>query len=427
MYKKYTLKDGLKVLLAPQRETKAATILILVGVGSRYENKNIAGISHFLEHMMFKGTEKRPSTLVLSQELDKVGAEYNAYTSEDHTGYWIKINSEHLELAIDILSDMVLNSKFDEKELNREKGTIIEEINMYEDDPKRYSDVLLQEIVFKGNKLSQDVIGSKESVKSINRDKIINFKNKHYFPANMLISVAGNINEEKTRKLIEKYFIRNAAFSRPSYQRKINFEKFKQSQVRPRINLKYKKTEQVHLDFGFLGPSYVDKDLSPAQLLSVILGGSMSSRLFINIRERQGLCYYIRSGLHSYQDTGVLIITAGLDKERIFLAIELILNELKKIKTKGITSEELKKAQEYIKGKLVLELEDSSSVAEWYGRQGLLIGKIKTPEQKIQEIMKVTKKDVNQVAKKIFQTKKINLALIGPFRDHKKFLNILKI
>ena len=419
---KYKLKNNLQVILTSQKETKAVTVLVLVGVGSRYESKNIAGISHFLEHMMFKGTKKRPDTLAISKELDRVGAEFNASTSKDNTNYYIKINAEHLELALDMLSDMILNSKFEEQEIEREKGTIIEEINMYEDNPLIGLGFLLEEVVFKGNTLSKDEGGTKKSVRGTTRNKMVNFKNKHYFSENMVISVAGNFKQDKIKKLISKYFSNN----NKSIEN-IKFDKFKSKQVKPQINLKYKKTEQVHLAFGFLGPSYTDKNFIATNILSVILGGSMSSRLFINIRERHGLCYHIGSGLSTYQDIGNLNIRAGLDKDRIMQAIELILNELRKIKSKGITKEELNKAKEYIKGKMILHLEDSSSVADWYARQQLLVGTTKTPEQKIAEIMKVTKADVNKVAKKMFQTKNINLALIGPFKSEKEFLKVLKI
>ncbi|MFH1610608.1 MAG: pitrilysin family protein [Patescibacteria group bacterium] len=420
--KKYKLKNGLQVILTPQKETKAVTVLVLVGAGSRHESKNIAGISHFLEHMMFKGTYRRPNTLALSKELDSVGADFNAYTAKDHTGYWIKISNEHVELALDMLSDMVFNSKLEEKELNREKGTIIEEINMYDDMPMAWAEVLMEEEMYKNSSLAHDQLGTKINIRKTSRNKMVNYCAKHYFPTNILVSIAGNINVKDTKGMVEKYFdvsLRNKA--------KDKFKKVKIEQTRPQINLKYKNTEQVHLSFGFPGPSHKDKDLLPANLLSVVLGGSMSSRLFINVRERQGLCYYINSSLNIYQDIGNVSIRAGLDKERIMSAIELILRELKKIKTKGVTNAELKKAKEFIKGKMVLHLEDSSSIADWYGRQQLLVGKTKTPEQRINEIMKITKKNVDRVAKKIFQTKNINLALIGPFKSEKEFLKILKI
>ncbi|MFC1622632.1 M16 family metallopeptidase [Patescibacteria group bacterium] len=418
---KYKLKNKMTVLLTPQKETQAVTVLVLVGVGSRYETKKIRGITHFLEHMMFKGTPKRPTTLALSKELDKIGAEFNAYTDKDHTGYYIKSNTEHINLVLDVLSDMVWNSKLEQKEIDREKGTIIEEINMYEDNPMRMIGWQIEELMYNKSSLAWDEGGLKQTVRVIDCLKMKKFKNKHYYPENMVISIAGNFKQDKIKNLIEKYFENNL-------KNKITeFKKFEKFQKNPQLKIKYKTTEQAHLAFGFLGPKYTSKDLIPTQILSNILGSNMSSRLFINIRERQGLCYFIRSSLNIYQDIGNLTIQAGLDKKRIYQAVELILEELRKFKKQGITYEELKRAKENLKGRMILHLEDSSAVATWYGNQELLIKKIKTPEEKIHDIMKVTKVDVEKVAKKMFQTNKINLALIGPFKDKNKFLNILKI
>jgi len=321
-----------------------------------------------------------------------------------------------------MLSDLVFNSKIEEKELNREKGTIIEEINMYDDTPMMWAEVLMEESIYKNSNLAHDQLGTKKNIHQMNRNKMVSYKSKHYFPKNILISIAGNFETKQAKNLVEKYFCINL-----KNKNKIKLEKVKSKQNKPQINLKYKNTEQAHLSFGFLGPGHTDKNLLPANLLSIILGGSMSSRLFINVRERQGLCYYINSSLNVYQDIGNLSIRAGLDKDRIMPAIELILNELKKIKLKGITGAELNKAKEYIKGKMILHLEDSSAIAEWYGKQQLLIGKTKTPEQKISEIMKITKADVDHIAKSMFQTKNINLALIGPFKNEREFLKILRI
>ncbi len=419
---KYTLKNKTRVILTPLKGTKAVTILVLYGVGSRYESEELAGMSHFLEHMMFKGTTKRPNTLALSKELDQVGAQFNAYTGKDQTGYWIKVNSEHLDLGLDMLSDMLHNSKFDAEELNREKGTIIEEINMYEDTPARHVESLLEEIVFKGNTLARDIAGSKKTVSSTTREKMLAYWQKKYSPQSCVISIAGKFNLNQLKKNLVKYFGQEM-----SQSKKKSFVKFREFQNKPQLKLQYKKTEQVHLSFGFTGPKLADKDLMATQLLSVILGGSMSSRLFINIRERHGLCYYIRASHDPVQDTGIFNISAGLDKKRIFTAIELILEEIRKTKNQGITLEELSKAKEFLKGHLILEMEDSSSVADWYGRQELMLNKTKTPEEKIKQLMAVKKTFIDAVAKKIFQTSKLNLALIGPFKKEQEFLKLLKI
>ncbi len=419
---KYTLKNGTRVILTPLKGTEAVTILVLYGVGSRHETEDIAGISHFLEHMMFKGTTKRPNTLVLSKELDQVGAQFNAYTSTDNTGYWIKVNSEHINLGLDMLSDMLHNSKLEEEEISREKGTIIEEINMYEDTPRRQVENLLMNIVFKGNTLARDIAGSKETVSQTTRQKMLNYWQTKYTPKNCIISIAGKFNQTQVENNIAKYFDKEV-----KENKKNTFIKFQEFQTVPQLKLHFKKTEQVHLSFGFTGPKLADKDLMATQLLGIILGGSMSSRLFINIRERHGLCYYIRATHDPVQDTGIFSISAGLDKKRIFKAIKLILEEIRKIKNQGVSIEELKKAQEFLKGHLILEMEDSSSVADWYGRQELMLGKTKTPTEKIKLIMSVKKTALDAVARKIFQTNKINLALIGPFKNEQEFLKIIKI
>lgn len=419
---KHTLKNGTRIILHPQKETKAVTILVLYGVGSRYESENLAGISHFLEHMMFKGTTRRPNTLALTKELDQVGAEFNAYTSVDHTGYWIKVNSEHLDLGLDMLSDMLHNSKFEIEEINREKGTIIEEINMYEDTPRRQVDNELMKIVFKGNALARDIAGYKKTVNSTTREKMVAYLNSHYTPKNCVISIAGKFNVVQVQKYIAKYFGQT-----DNQDKKNNFIKFKEHQTSPQLEIKYKKTEQVHLSFGFPGFKISDSNLLATQILATILGGSMSSRLFINIRERHGLCYYINASHDAVEDTGIFQIKAGLDKKRILPAIKLILDEIRNIKNKGISHEELNKAKEFLKGHLILEMEDSSSVADWYGKQELMLGKLKTPEEKIKEIMAVKKTVVDKVAKEIFQNKKLNLALIGPYKNEQVFLKLLKI
>lgn len=419
---KYKLSNGTCVILASQKNTKAATVLVLYGVGSRYEKASEAGISHFLEHVMFKGTKKRPNTLEISRELDAIGAEFNAMTGKESTGYYVKANAEHLDLAVEILADMLFNSKFEEAEIKRESGTIIEEINMYEDTPAKMSDSLMEQIAFKKNSLGRDIAGYKKTVAATTRAKMVNYKNTHYLPQNCVVAIAGKVDGVKTKKIIEKYF-----GGKIEKKKKPDFEKFKEFQKTPQLKLKYKKTEQVHLAFGLTGPKATDKDFIAGQILSVILGGSMSSRLFINIRERHGLCYHISSSFDSYQDIGLFSIMSGLDKKRILMAIGLILDELRKIKKNGITSAELKKTKEFLKGHIILGMEDSAAVAEWFGRQEILIGQAKTPEQKITEVMKVSKSQVDAVARKIFQTNKINLALIGPYKDDKKFKKLLKI
>jgi predicted Zn-dependent peptidase len=394
---------------------------VLFGIGSRYEKENEAGISHFLEHMMFKGTTQRPNTLILSQELDGIGAEFNAFTSKDVTGYYIKANSEHLARAIEILSDMLFNSKMEQAEIEREKGTIIEEINMYEDNPKNQAEEALEKILFEKNSLGREVAGTKKTVAAVNQQSLLSYWQKNYQPQRCVITVAGNLIENKTKKSLEKFFGRAQASARS-----VNFIKFKPQQKQPRLFLKYKKTEQAHLTLGFIGPKFGEPDFLAAKLLGVILGGSMSSRLFINIRERHGLCYYIRASHDTYEDVGATYLQAGLDKKRIYLAIKMIFAELKKIKT-GVSPAELKKAKEFIKGHIIMEMEDSAAVADWYGKQELFYRQHKTPAERIKELEKVTVSALTRVARKIFVNQKINLAIVGPYRSVAEFKKLLKI
>lgn len=420
IYKRLKFKNGLRIILAPMAETKAVTVLILFKVGSRYEKKEINGISHFIEHMMFKGTKKRPTTLDISKELDGVGAEYNAFTAKDHTGYYIKLNYEKLALALDILSDILYNSKFDNQEIEREKQVIVEEINMYEDNPLMYIGDLFEQTLYGHQSLGWLISGQKDGVKKIIRSKILDYQKKYYQPVNMLIGVAGRFDRD-ILKLIKKYFQLEIPSQPPS-----SFRKIKIIQKKPQLKLNFKETEQVNVCLGFPSYSYFDERIYPLYLLSVILGGNMSSRLFISIRERRGLAYFIRSSVNIYQDTGNLVIQAGLDKKRLNEAIFAILDELKKIKKEKVDNLELTKAKEYLKGKLILELESSENVTSWLSRQELLMNKILTPQAQIRKLDKVSSDDIQKVAKDVIKESKINLAMIGPYKEPEKFKKLLK-
>lgn len=422
MYQKLKLNNGLKLILAPLKETKAVTVLVLLPVGSRYETQSINGTSHFIEHMMFKGTKRRPTSLEITKELDAVGAEYNAFTGKDHTGYYIKTAAEEIELAFDILSDMLFNSTFALQELDKERGVITEEINMYQDNPMIYIQALFEQTIFGNHPLGWLISGPKEIVKKISRNQILDYKNKFYQPANMLITVAGNFNQTKVNFLAKKYFgLKTKKLA------KSNFSKIIVQQTQPRINSMFKETKQVQIGLGVPAYSLSDSRIYPLYLLAVVLGGNMSSRLFTVVREQYGLAYYIKADLAAYQDTGYLVVQAGLDKRRIKQALGLILAELRKIKDYGITDKELDDAQEFLKGKLVLELEDSENVADWYSKQELLLGKIYTPEQKLKKIFAVKKEEVKKTAQQLIKEPSLNLALIGPFKDKKRFRKLLKL
>jgi len=405
MYKKTVLKDNLRVILVPRKDTAAVTLLVLFGVGSRYENRRISGVSHFVEHLMFKGTKKRPNTLAISKELDGIGAEYNAFTSKDYTGYYIKADARHLALAVEVLSDMLLNSKFDSEEIEREKRVIIEEINMYEDNPMMYVEDLLEQTIYGDQPMGWSIAGWRKTVSALTRAEIIKYFKHHYHPKNAVVILAGQVDQKAVSLLAKKFKLIKA--------KKTKFAAVKLKQKIQQIKVLAKTTEQLQVALGFSAYAYNNPKLYALNILAVILGGNMSSRLFLSVRERQGLCYFIRASLNIYQDTGSLVIQAGLDKSRIKQALTLILSELVKIKA-GVTLEELKRAKEFLRGKVALDLEDSSALAQFFGNQELLQGKIKTPAEKMAKLDLVTLKQVKAVAQEILVKNKLNLAVIGP-------------
>lgn len=417
MHKKQTLKNGIRLVTAPLKETQTASLLVLVKVGSRQETKPIYGISHFVEHMMFKGTKKRPTTLDLSKELDGIGAEYNAYTGKDVTGYYIKSDARHLSLAIDMLSDMLLNSKLESDELEKEKGVIVEEINMYEDNPMMFVEEILEEMVFSGSQLGHQIAGSRETVRAVTRASMAKYKNAFYNGSNMVIALAGKFSDKHVKEIKSKFAIKKGKKSK--IEKSVSVQKFS------KVKIRYKDTEQVQLALGFPSFSQHDKRNYALQLMSVILGGNMSSRLFINIREKNGLCYFIRCWNNLYEDRGATVIQAGLDKGRIDFAIKAIRNELEKISA-GVTEEELKRAKEFIAGKLALDLEDSMSIAQYYGNLELMGKPLISPADKLKKIMAVKTTEVKSVAQEIFDFHKASLAIIGPFKDEARFLKLLK-
>ncbi len=423
MFKYLPLANQSQAVVARADFTKAVTVLVMFRVGSRYEQKSKNGIAHFTEHMMFKGTKRRPNTLAIARELDAVGADYNAFTGKEYTGYYIKADSRHLPLALDILSDMLFNSKFSREEIERERRVIIEEINMYEDTPMAIIEDVFDSLAFQGNSLAWDVAGSKETVLGIKRSDFLEFTNKFYQPRNMFISIAGAVDFDQAEQLLKRYFL-----TRKNNSQEIGFTPFYHRQRKPRVYLKKKNTEQVHLALGFVGKiNYTAKQLLPLRLANVVLGGNMSSRLFISVRERNSLCYYIRSKVNTFQDVGSLAVYSGLDAGRLELAVKVIMQELKRLKKSGISQRELDKAKEYVKGKIVLNMEDSANLAQWFAEHLLFKPKILTPAEMMAKVDRVGLTEVNKAIRRVLQTSKLNLALIGPERDLNSLRKLLII
>lgn len=419
MYKETKLKNNLRVITVPMQGTKTITVLVMVGTGSKYENKKNNGISHFLEHMFFKGTKKRPNTLAISSELDSVGGEYNAFTSKEMTGYWVKVDSSKLPLALDIVSDMLLNSKMDASEIKREKGVIIEEINMYHDNPMMYIEDIFESCLYGDTPAGREIIGSKKNVLNFKRKDFIDYLKTQYSAGNTVIVLAGKLNNKNA--LVNKYF---SKFKKANFQDK---SKTKENQAGPKIKIHYKKTDQANLSLGLRTFPINHQDEFILRILSIILGGSMSSRMFTEIRERRGLAYYVRTASEFYTDTGYITTQAGVPVNKIQEALKTILNEYKKMTKTLVSAKELKRAKDLVKGRSVIQLEASDNVASWYARQAVIRQHVLTPEELIKRINKITAKDIKRVAQDIFQNKGLNLAVIGPFKDEKRFEKIVKL
>ncbi len=420
MYKKSKLKNGVRVITAPLKGTSTVTVLVMVNTGSKNENAKNRGISHFLEHMFFKGTEKRPTTLDISKELDKIGGVYNAFTGKEYTGFWAKVDNKHYNVALDILSDMLLNSKFSSEEIKREKGTILEELNMYLDNPIMHISDLFENLLYGGQPLGYDEIGNRKTIISVKRKDFINYYKKYYNGSNTIIAIAGNFNEKDIKNKIKKCF----AFSGKNKSDKQT--KTYDKQNKPKILLEYKKTDQTHLCLGVRGYRTDHKNKYILSVLSAILGGNMSSRLFISVRERNGLAYYIHTSAVDYKDVGYFAAQSGVNNKKCLEAIKIILDEFKKVKEEKISAEEIKRAKDYIKGRTNIALESSDAVANFVANQEMDTGKILTPQEKFAKIDAVTADDLQRVARDIFVNNKLNLALIGPFKNKKVFEKVLR-
>ena len=417
MKQSFIMKNGMRVHLMPIAGTEAATFFVLVRVGSRYEVAKLQGAAHFIEHLMFKGTKRRPTTLDISRALDAVGAEYNAYTGKDVTGYYVKADARHLPLAIDLLHDMLFCSHYAKKELDRERRVIMEEINMYRDNPIMHIEDLLEETLFDGNVLGRSIAGTHETMQAMSRSDVIAFRDVHYVPSQMVLVAAGNIGKD-ARALIEKSFgsvPKEKEIPKP-------FEAFlARGAEAPRLRVCHKETEQIQLAFGFPSCALSDKRNAATTLLSIILGGSMSSRLFVAVRERKGLAYSVRAAHSPYEDVGAFSVVAGLDASRLPLAAKTILSEMKLMARRGVTARELREAKDHVRGRMLLRLEDSSDHAEWAGRQELFLGEVKTLDERMKEIEKVTRRQLLAVAKEVLDEKKMVVSVIGPYKDAEAF------
>ncbi|MBI5787130.1 MAG: insulinase family protein [Candidatus Niyogibacteria bacterium] len=418
-FHKKVLPSGLQVITAPMSGTEAMTLLVLVGTGSKYETKNINGISHFLEHLFFKGTKERPNAGDVHRALDRLGSEHNAFTSQELTGYWVKAAGKYFDEALDIVSDILLEPLFKSEEIEKERGVILQEINMYEDMPQRKIFEVWESLLYGDQPAGWDIAGTPEIIKKIKRDEILAYREKQYVASNALVVAAGKVDSKSAEEKIIKAF-KNFKHGHPASKKGV-----KEKQSKPSVKFEYKKTEQTHLALGFRGYDMHDPNRYALGLLGVMLGGNTSSRLWDEIREKLGLAYYVRASSQNYTDTGYLIANAGIPHGELKKVVSKIVEVFSEVKKNSISQKEIDFAKDYLRGTLALSFESSDEIATFLGEQALFYNKIETPQDLFAKIEKVSKDDIMKVAKELIRSDKLNLAVIGPHRESAKYQRIL--
>ncbi len=413
-FNKTTLKNGLRVITVPMADNPSVTVLVMVQVGSKYENKKNSGLSHFLEHMVFKGTARRPKAIDISKELDSIGSHYSAFTAQEFTGYYAKADKRHLDKIIDIISDMYLNPLFEQSEIEKEKGVIVEELRMYEDLPQQKVQEIFMELLYGDNPAGWNIGGTETNVRSFTKDDFQEYRKKHYVASSTIVVVSGSFDESTILSKIEK------AFETISQDNKGTKLPVSEIQKEPQVLLQLKETDQTHLVLGNRSFSTTDPRIPTMLVLTTILGRGMSSRLFSKMRDTLGICYYVRAENNTFTDHGYFAISAGVDNTRVLEAIDGIVEECQRLKDEIVTEDEIKKAKDYISGTTMLELETSDSRAEYCGYQESIKNRIDNPDELIKKVQAVTALDINKLAKEIFVNESLNFALVGKMKDEAK-------
>jgi predicted Zn-dependent peptidase len=410
---KTVFRNGLRLLTIPVKDVKTLSLFVVVGAGSNYEEKGVGGISHFLEHMMFKGTKKRPDTKHISEELDSMGADYNAFTGRETTAYYIKSASFHAERMFDILSDMLLHSTYEKKEIEKEKGVVLEELNMYNDMPMDRVAQLFDEASYGDQPAGRPIIGSKETIGAYSRAAVMDYKNSHYTSRNMLIVAAGDVSNALAKSLVDRYFSGIAEGQR-------NTKKHTTVVLqKPSFRIEKKETDQTHLIVGFHAFDMFSEKRFAAKILASVLGGNMSSRLFLDIREKKGLAYYVGTTLETLLDCGMFYTKAGVRNGKAEEATADILKEHQRIATKGITQKELAKSKDYLVSKMVLGLETSDDLAGFFGGQEMLRDELTQATEIAKKFRAVALADVKTVAKELFVPGRLVFSAVGPIDENK--------
>jgi predicted Zn-dependent peptidase len=420
-YQFHTLDSGLRLVTIPMEGTKAATVLVLVGTGSKYETKEINGISHFLEHMMFKGTSKRPGYLDISRELETLGAQFNAFTSKEYTGYYAKASADKVDVLMDVIFDIYQNSKLDEAAIQTERHVVVEEINMVNDDPPQIAANLFEKVLYGDQPAGWTIAGQKETILNLKREEFVNYFNTHYTAQNTIVAIAGNIDPEKIKTKVNAHFDKIRQGVLPTKVPVV------EEQSGPQISVTYKETDQTHFILGFRAYSLKDDKRYALGVLASILGGGMSSRLFDEVREKRGLAYYVSAGQQPYTDSGYIEVSAGVNNEKALDAIKVVLDEIQKIKREGVTPLELRQAVDKAIGRTALALEHSDYIAESLAESVLFQNQALTPLDRLDKIKKVTLTDILQVAGEVFDDKRLNLAVVGPFKDSEPFKKLVTV
>jgi predicted Zn-dependent peptidase len=417
---KIKLRNGLRIILVPQSGSLATTVMVSVEAGSKYETKEINGISHFLEHMCFKGTTKRPDPINISAELDGLGAQYNAFTGQESTAYYAKAKNENFNEILDVMADMYLDPIFDAKEIEKEKGVIIQELNMYEDTPARRVGELFMRLVYGDQPAGWDVGGRKEVIRKIKRNNFIKYRSKHYVPQATIVTVSGGFKENGLVEKIGRYF---SALKPGPKSKKL---KVREVQSRPREKIYFKDSDQTHMVMGFRAFGVHDKRRLALQVASEVLGGGMSSRLFRKVRDELGAAYYVRAEADLYPDHGLFMMSAGVDHAKIEKVIKAGLDEFTRLRDELVSEKELKKAKEHLIGNLYLSLETSDELAYFYGGQEVMGLKLTSPQKIAKQVGKITANDIRKVMRQVIKKDRLNLTIIGPFKK-KSFLDIVKV
>jgi predicted Zn-dependent peptidase len=418
-FERHTLANGLRVLLAPMPQATSVTCMIMLAAGSRYETRETNGIAHFAEHMFFKGTERRPTARDIGTEVDGIGGEFNAFTGKEYTGYYVKCATDFRDTALDVLVDMLRHSKFAEDEIEREKGVIVEEMNMYYDTPRDFIGGVYEELLYGDQPLGWDIIGRKETVRGAKRDTFLDYTSRWYKPERMVVGLGGNLGDDPVARIDELLGDLEATGTGNPAAAQV------QAANAPRLKIHHKQSDQAHLCLGV--PSYPldHPDRYSLQLLATVLGTGMSSRLFTEVRERRGLAYYVFAINHSYTDTGSLYSQAGVDINRADEAVETIVHELRRIVEEPVEPAELEKSRNLAKGRFLLQLESPQGMIMFGLRREVLEGEAVDPDEVQAGLDAVTAEDVQRVAQDVIGRNGLNLALIGPFEDAEKFEALL--